>query len=100
MTDRGDPLPQVSGILRKIPNWRYDGMKANFSRRTFLKAAAGATAAAGVSNIISFGDWLPVAEAAEVVKKASICGSCSQLCGMWIYVKRMRIVSTTGAMKP
>ena len=71
-------------------------MKANFSRRTFLKAAAGATAAAGVSNIISFGDWLPVAEAAEVVKKASICGSCSQLCGMWIYVKNGRIWKAEG----
>ena len=52
-------------------------MNANFTRRTFLKAAAGATAAVGVSNIISFGDWLPIAEAAEVVKKPSLCGSCS-----------------------
>lgn len=71
-------------------------MKTNFTRRTFLKAAAGATAAVGVSNIISFGDWLPVAEAAEVVKKPSLCGSCSAWCGMWIYVKNGRVWKAAG----
>ncbi len=71
-------------------------MKALFSRRTFLKAAAGATAAAGVSGIISFDEWLPVAEAAEVVRKPSICGSCSARCGMWISVKNGRVWKAQG----
>lgn len=71
-------------------------MKATFSRRTFLKAAAGATAAVGVSNIISFGDWLPKAEAAEIVKKPTICGSCSQSCGMLVYVKNGRVWKARG----
>ena len=71
-------------------------MKALFSRRTFLKAAAGATAAAGVANVISFGEWLPTASAAEVVRKPSICGSCSAVCGMWVYVKNGRVWKVAG----
>lgn len=67
-----------------------------FSRRTFLKATAGGAAALGASNVFAMRDWLPVAEAAPVKKVASLCGSCSAWCGMWIYVKNGRIWKAVG----
>jgi len=66
-----------------------------FSRRTFLKAT-GVTLAAGAGDIFAFNDWLAKANAAEVSKIPSICGTCSAWCGMWIYVKNGRIWKATG----
>jgi len=68
-------------------------LRKQFSRRTFLKAAA---VTAVSSDLFSFGTWSKQAEAAEVTVIPSICGACSAWCGMWIHVKNGRIWKVTG----
>jgi thiosulfate reductase / polysulfide reductase chain A len=67
-----------------------------FTRRSFLKSVAVASAAVGASEMFGFTNWLQAAESAPVIVKPGLCGSCSNECGMYVYLKNGRVWKVVG----
>lgn len=68
------------------------------SRRSFLKIAAGAGAAAAVplSLTMDFKAFAEDVQGGEVTKVPSLCNGCSSVCGLWAYVKNGRLWKVEG----
>ncbi|MEG6586462.1 molybdopterin-containing oxidoreductase family protein [Dendrosporobacter sp. 1207_IL3150] len=67
-----------------------------FTRRSFLKAVTVAGSAVAASELFSFDNWLQAAESAPTVTKISLCGSCSNECGMVVHLKNSRVWKVEG----
>ncbi|MCK8817020.1 respiratory selenite reductase catalytic subunit SrrA [Natroniella sulfidigena] len=65
------------------------------TRRNFLKTAA-ATGVASTSLKFSFNEYSKAAANAEVEKRHTLCNGCSNMCGLFVYVKNGRVVKAEG----
>ncbi len=70
--------------------------ETKFSRRTFLKTVAVAGATVSGWELFGFSNWLQAAESSPIIVKTNLCGSCSNECGMFVYLKNGRVWKVEG----
>ena len=73
----------------------FDIRKLN--RRTFLKLAGGAVAAASALGILNFNHWKTISQKAHLIKYATQCQGCgANRCGIFVYTKNGRVCKVEG----
>ncbi|WP_066175181.1 molybdopterin-containing oxidoreductase family protein [Bacillus marinisedimentorum] len=75
-------------------------LRSKFSRRTFLKSSAAATAVTATAGTVGFKEWssqmASAAESENVKAIPSTCNGCSSKCGIIGYTKNGRLWKLTG----
>ncbi len=66
------------------------------TRRSFLKATAVTVAASSAPMYFSLKDYSQAAQESEINKVSTLCNGCSNMCGMYVFVKNGRIWKAEG----
>ncbi|MEW6623683.1 MAG: respiratory selenite reductase catalytic subunit SrrA [Bacillota bacterium] len=66
------------------------------TRRTFLKGAAAAGAVGAIPVYVGFNQFVQMAEKSEITIKPTLCNGCTNMCGMFVYLKNGRVWKAEG----